>query len=240
MTAAVGFIICLKIGTLAAADPEPSVETGRKALGQWTRYPWYDSATDAAKPIDVMHPWDWSFLDLFSGFFSSGGQWIQVLGLGLLGVLLALLIYLMIRTVLGRQPAEDAGSRELDELAEKLDDSRRFDALPSTAGRRKSNLLEEARRHYRDGDYQEAIIYLFSYQLVQLDKHQLIRLARGKTNRQYVRELGPRVELGYLLTMTMQAFEDVFFGNHSIDRVRFESCWLRLEEFESLAGKAAG
>ena len=112
--------------------------------------------------------------------------------------------------------------------------------MPPTAVRRKSNLLEEARRHYRDGDYGEAIIYLFSYQLVQLDKHQLIRLAKGKTNRQYVRELGPRVELGYLLTTTMQAFEDVFFGNHSIDRVRFESCWLRLEEFESLAGKAAG
>lgn len=238
MTAAVGFIICLGISVSAAADPEPSVETGRKALGQWTRYPWYDSATDAAKPIDIVHPWDWSFfLDLFSGLPSIGGQWIQVLGLGLLGVLLALLIYLMIRIVLGRQPAEDADGRGLDELAENLDDSRRFDALPSTAGRRKSNLLEEARRHYRDGDYPEAIIYLFSYQLVQLDKHQLIRLAKGKTNRQYVRELGPRVELGYLLTMTMQAFEDVFFGNHSIDRVRFESCWFRLEEFESLADR---
>jgi hypothetical protein len=240
MTAAVGFIICSKISALAAADPEPSVETGRKALGQWTRYPWYDSATDAAQPIDIMHPWDWSFLDLFSGFPSIGGQWIEVLGLGLLGVLLALLIYLMVRMILRRQPAEDADSQGLGELAEKLEDSRRFDALPSAAARRKSNLLEEARRHYRNGDYGEAIIYLFSYQLLQLDKHQLIRLARGKTNRQYVRELGPRVELGYLLTITMQAFEDVFFGNHSIDRVRFESCWLRLEEFESLADKAAG
>jgi len=240
MTAAAGFIICLGISASAAADAEPSVEAGRKALGQWTRYPWYDSATDSAKPIDIIHPLDWSFFDLFSGFPTIGGEWIQVLGWGLLGVLLALLTYLMIRVILGRQPVQDVESQGRDELAGELDDSRRFDALPTTAGRRKSNLLEEARRHYRDGDYGEAIIYLFSYQLVQLDKHQLIRLARGKTNRQYVRELGPRVELGYLLTMTMQAFEDVFFGNRSIDRVRFESCWLRLEEFESLAGKAAG
>ena len=241
MTAAVGLIICLGISGPAAVDAEPSVEAGQKALGQWARYPWYDSAADAAKPIPIEHRWDWSWLeDLFSGSFSIGGQWIQVLGLGLLGVLLALLIYVMIRIFLRREATEDVDSRGLDELAKRLDDSRRFDALPPTAGRRKSNLLEEAQRHYRDGDYGEAIIYLFSYQLVQLDKHQLIRLVRGKTNRQYVRELGPGAELGNLLTITMQAFEDVFFGNHSIDRTRFESCWLRLEEFESLARKAAG
>ena len=240
MRAGVGLMICLQMSGLAAADPDSSVESGRRALGQWDRYPWYDSATDGAQPIDIVDPWDWSFLDLLSGFFSMGGLWIQVLGLGLLGVLLAVLTYLMIRVVFGRETAEDVDSQGLDQFAERLDDSRRFDALPSTAGRRTSNLLEEARRQYREGDYGEAIIYLFSYQLVQLDKQQLIRLARGKTNRQYVRELGPRVELGYLLTMTMRAFEDVFFGNHSIDRVRFESCWLRLEEFESLAGKAAG
>ena len=35
------------------------------------------------------------------------------------------------------------------------------------------------------------MIYLFSHQLVQLDRHQIIRLAKGKTNRQYLREVGP-------------------------------------------------
>jgi hypothetical protein len=40
----------------------------------------------------------------------------------------------------------------------------------------------------------------------------------------------------------MVAFEDVFFGNHPLDRNRFESCWTRLDEFEALAaqGQAGG
>ena len=35
----------------------------------------------------------------------------------------------------------------------------------------------------------------------------------------------------------MVAFEDVFFGNRQLPRGRFESCWTRLEEFETLAAE---
>ncbi len=75
------------------------------------------------------------------------------------------------------------------------------------------DLLAEARRHYQAGNYGAAIVYLFSFQLVQLDKRQIIRLAKGKTNRQYLREVGPRAALLRLVEQTMVAFEDVFFGN---------------------------
>jgi hypothetical protein len=97
------------------------------------------------------------------------------------------------------------------------------------------DLLAEARRHYEAGNYGAAIVYLFSFQLVQLDRRQIIRLARGKTNRQYLREVGPRISLRKLVEQTMVAFEDVFFGNRQLRRDRFESCWARLEEFETLA-----
>ncbi len=238
MSVALGLIICLEIGTLAAAEPDPSVEAGRQALGQWNRYPWYDADTDSAKPIDIVPDrktnWNRSGGSMWGGW--SVGRMLQVLGLGILGVFLGVLIYLMVRKILDREPVDD-DDPESDDLGEELEDLRRFDALPPTQARRKANLLEEAARCYREGDYGEAIVYLFSYQLFQLDRYQLIRLTRGKTNRQYVRELGGQIELGRLLTATMLAFEDVFFGNHKIDRVRFESCWLRLDEFESLAGK---
>ena len=57
---------------------------------------------------------------------------------------------------------------------------------------RKAGLLEEARRSYEEGDYNTAIVYLYSYQLVKLDQNQWIRLAKGKTNRQYLaRTVGP-------------------------------------------------
>ena len=72
-----------------------------------------------------------------------------------------------------------------------------------------------------------------------LDKGQFIRLTKGKTNRQYVRELGSRWPLRRLLEHTMVLFEEVFFGHHSIGRTQFESCWLRLDEFEALVGQGA-
>jgi hypothetical protein len=33
----------------------------------------------------------------------------------------------------------------------------------------------------------------------------------------------------------MLVFEDVFFGNRTLDRARFETCWSRLDEFQALA-----
>ena len=61
------------------------------------------------------------------------------------------------------------------------------------------------------GNYGEAIIYLFSYQLVRLDRSQLIRLAKGKTNRQYLGELQSASPLKRMLAQSMSSFEDVFF-----------------------------
>jgi hypothetical protein len=75
------------------------------------------------------------------------------------------------------------------------------------------------------------MIYLFSYKLLALDRHNLIRLARGKTNRQYVAELSQQPTLQELLRHSMVAFEDVFFGQHRLDPERFEGCWQSLDRF---------
>ncbi len=96
------------------------------------------------------------------------------------------------------------------------------------------NLLGQAREHYLAGNFNEAIIYLFSYELVELDRRSLIRLSAGKTNRQYLRELGGRGTLAGLLQQSMVAFEDVYFGDRRLGRERFENCWQRLPEFEAL------
>ena len=61
-----------------------------------------------------------------------------------------------------------------------------------------------------------------------------IRLTKGKTNRQYLREVGARISLRQLVEQTMIAFEDAFFGRHPLDQTRFESCWFRLGEFDKL------
>jgi hypothetical protein len=110
----------------------------------------------------------------------------------------------------------------------------RIESLPFHIARPQTNLLAEARRHYLAGDYGEAMIYLFSYKLVQLDKSHFIRLARGKTNRQYLGELRRSLPLWRILYSAMVAFEDVFFGHHPLSRERFEACWNRLDEFHQL------
>jgi hypothetical protein len=68
---------------------------------------------------------------------------------------------------------------------------------------------------------------------VQLDRHHVIRLAKGKTNRQYLRETRTRPALAEILETTMVAFEDVFFGKHELSRQRFEECHSQFGTFQS-------
>jgi hypothetical protein len=85
---------------------------------------------------------------------------------------------------------------------------------------------------YDASQYSEAIIYLFSHELVELDKHQVIRLSKGKTNRQYLRETRSRPLIAGMLESTMVAFEDSFFGNKQLSRDVFERSWSHLNEFQ--------
>lgn len=218
------------------AEIEAAVETGREALDQgWIsrEHPWYDERTDSVRRIRFSQPktrssfGSWSFLpDLLS-----------IAGWGALAIALLALVYFLVMAWLrrdrGAESATDASP--LDDRGRDVD---RVEALPFKLGRQTTDLLGEARRHYEAGDYSEAILYLFSHQLVELDRHQIIRLVRGKTNRQCVREIGPRRVLRQLVEETMVAFEDVFFGDHKLSRARFEACWFRVDEFHGLLREA--
>lgn len=223
---------------VGAADPNEAVRSGREALDHWGRYPWYDAKADDLHPLDLSPPWWEAWLPNFNlpstgwrpSFPGTLLQWVAWIAIALA---LGLMIYLLTRTFLARRRSStpEATVRTASDEAE---DRRRVEALPLLPSRRQFDLLAEAEAEYRMGHFSQAIIYLFSYQLVQLDKRQLIHLAKGKTNRQYVGELGSRRPLRRLLEQTMVAFEDAFFGQHAIDQHRFESCWTRLGEFETL------
>ena len=160
-------------------------------------------------------------------------QWMAWIAIILvLAAVLALLIWVLLGREWGKSSADET-------TAEDDAEADRVEALPFPVKPGRLDLLDQAREFYRQGDYGRAIVYLFSYQLVQLDKRQIIRLSKGKTNRRYLREIGPRQTLMRLVEQTMVAFEDVFFGHRTLDRPRFESCWSRLEEFQSLAGETA-
>ena len=114
----------------------------------------------------------------------------------------------------------------------------RIEKLSFQVQRPSHDLLSEARASYAAGNYAKAIVYLFSYQLVHLDRNHLVRLAKGKTNRQYLREVRAQADIVRIVGETMTVFEDVLFGRHTIDRRQFEACWNRLDEFHQCVQKA--
>ncbi len=91
-----------------------------------------------------------------------------------------------------------------------------------------------ARAAAERGDYNRAIILLYSHQLLELDRSQIIHLTKGKTNRQYLREVRSRPGLAAMLSTTIVAFEDVFFGGHDLASGRFEECWRLTQELVGL------
>ena len=86
---------------------------------------------------------------------------------------------------------------------------------------------------YRSGDLRKAIIYLYSHVLVTLDQNRLIRLRKGKTNRQYLREVQRHNGVSGYFQQVMLPFESVFFGDHEMDADQFQQCWSGLSGFHS-------
>ena len=210
---------------------DTAVESGRRALDHWFRYPWYDSKTDGVRRVEAAPDsagpdWDWGLITLPQGLL----RWTIWI---IIGLLLSVVAYLLVRAYLRRRAgaAADGKARATDP-----GEADRIQSLPVPPRAGRLDLLDEARRLYHEGNYSQAIVALFSYQLLQLDRWHLIRLARGKTNRQCLREIAARGPLVRLCEHTMVVFEDVFFGRHALGRDRFESCWSRLDEFHSLAG----
>jgi len=214
------------------ASPETAVEGGREALDQWSAYPWYDAQADDLQRVELREPlaWNWNM------------DWLLELilwaGWAFLAVIIALVCFYIVRTFLDRERSTEQADRE-SMRARKPGDALRVEALPFRIDDPQGDLLGEARRQYDAGNYDLAIIYLFSYQLIQLDRHQWIRLARGKTNRQYVREVRRERSLRELLARTMVLFEEVYFGNHRLSRGQFETTWFELDRFESLVVQAS-
>ncbi len=214
-------------------------ELNEAAVDSLADFPWYDADTDGLRRLDVEPPSD--VKNRNSKWLFNAPNWnlsmpdwllllLRILAWSAFALLIAALAYLLVRAFMNWEEGftDRLGPEAELELGGDVD---RVDALPFQLKRPQGDLLGEARRLYEAGRYAEAMIYLYSYQLVQLDKGHVIRLTRGKTNRQYLREVRRRSNLFELMRLSVETFEDVFFGNHPLDRPGFESCWNRLEEF---------
>lgn len=161
-------------------------------------------------------------------------QWIfanfsTIIGWVLFAISLVALITMLVFLVMRMEPTEDiktatSSSGDSEPTAEEL---AKLEHLPIEVATNQGNLLERADQLRQTGRLGEAIIYLFSQRLLQLDRCHAIRLSRGKTNQQYLRELRGRADLQGVMQRTVASFERSFFGGYSLtteeyDRIRNE------------------
>lgn len=242
---------------LPSAGAEDAIQQGRDALNRSGQYPWYDPSTDGLKRLDPARVKSNRSQDRSSSSGQDGGRrssqneidpsfrfgstvlggLFQAAGGMLLVLLLIALIAILLMAYL-KLRHRNAQERSILKGHQKSVDQPAIERLPFDPGLETSELLSAVERNYESGNYAQAMIYLFSYQLLHLDKHHLIRLIRGRTNRQYLFQLRARDSLFRLIEQSIIAFEDVFFGKIPFDRWRFENCWQRLEEFHQLVEEA--
>ncbi|MEI8210987.1 MAG: DUF4129 domain-containing protein [Planctomycetota bacterium] len=163
----------------------------------------------------------------FTAIFNA---WVWIL-LGFLILLLLIVLALVIRagTFGGvRRVRKSAGDGE-DVLQQRA----KISDLPFEMETPIVGLRAQAEYLRSKGEYTKAIIYLFSYLLVELDSSHCIRLERGKTNGGYIRDLRSRPALQGYLRKATHAFERVYFGRHDLDAATFEGLWAQLPSIEA-------
>lgn len=117
----------------------------------------------------------------------------------------------------------------------------RMKHLPAELRRTDVNLRSEAERLMIAEQFDQAIILLFAHQLLLLDRVGILRLNRGKTNREYLRETHLRdVKAAERLQGTVDAFERSYFGRHAITVNEFAELWRgNIELEQNVQGRGA-
>ena len=120
--------------------------------------------------------------------------WMRVLVWGLVIVVLLSFVAFMV-WLLFQMEERAAVSRNAEEYDEQ-DLQYRIEQLPFVlANPSKGDLSALALEAARTGNYSKGIMLLFSHVLILLDRSELIKLRKGKTNRQYLGELRQHPQL---------------------------------------------
>lgn len=234
-------------GGIGSASAQEAVDNGQASLSS-SKFPWYDADNDSLQPMETAPSQkalteDRNTLPMGTKTATGGGRGGGRVDLAGLSYLTWALIAIFILGVVGallwaflkmenKQTTRDEGFASGKSLEERIKE------LPFDLDKSAGDLQTLAREAYQSGDYKTAITLLFSHVLLQLDKASLIRLRKGKTNRQYLGELRSHHELKHYYEHVMVPFEDTFFGDHDLKRERFEDCWNKLEQFENNVNQA--
>lgn len=222
-------------GELRAAEDAPAdrVTQTQGELAKLARYPWYDAPQDDLQTITVpperkpWFDWNWNFRGFNLNF--SLGELLRIATWLLFAALLGWIVWKLCQTYLRREASQAIWTGgDLDSA----DDQIEHEALPLPTNEHWGDLLDRARQFFEQGNYRQAMIYLFSHQLVELNRQQVIHLSKGKTNRQYLREVRRQSTLAPLFERSIETFELAFFGNAALSREQFELVWRSQGEFQ--------
>ncbi|HET9912880.1 MAG TPA: DUF4129 domain-containing protein, partial [Anaerolineales bacterium] len=80
------------------------------------------------------------------------------------------------------------------------------------------------------GDYRNAIRYLYLSSLLVLDEQGLMRYDRSRTNREYLRSVSSKPELAKPLRDVIDVFDRVWYGFEGVDEQTYQSYVERVDE----------
>jgi Domain of unknown function (DUF4129) len=202
-------------------------------------YPWYDPADDTVKPTSP--PWLSGFRERLQKIAEALGRFlarfrfgsVAVSGIDSLGTLLllaALVAFFVVLIILWFRLDGIATADRIGAMG-RLGTAARLAQLPEGIRPGGNDPWAEALARQAAGDLAGAVISLFAHQLLSLDQLGLIRLAPGRTARQYIRALGDPDFRDYV-SATLGLFEDVYYGRKRPTRAAFESVWRSAQAFE--------
>lgn len=222
-------------GQLAFVQPSPDLAEGAKSSLAKRGFPWYDESKDDFRTLVPPKDYDWDWLPdwLKNRDSSSRDSAAPLAGVftalmwTFFALLLAFVVALLIHYLRTYRP--DSGGDKPGHDAKIT--VGQLDALPA-AVRQYGDFLAEAQRCLDADDLQGAIVFFYSYQLLALDRAGRLLLAKGKTNRRYVREVQkaePR--LLDVFRRSVALFERAFFGKLPISSDAFRELWQKRDLF---------
>jgi uncharacterized protein YbgA (DUF1722 family) len=90
--------------------------------------------------------------------------------------------------------------------------------------------LKRAETLSTQGDYRNAIRYLYLSSLLVLDEQGLMRYDRSRTNREYLRSVSSKPELAKPLSDVIDVFDRVWYGFETVDEQTYQSYVRRVDE----------
>jgi len=118
-------------------------------------------------------------------------------------------------------------SRSLAANAELAADENENEGIVTSKG-----ALQRAQTLSMQGDYRNAVRFLYLSSLLVLDEQGLLRYDRSRTNREYLRSVASRPDLADPLRDVIDVFDRVWYGYETVDKQTYQTYREHVEELQ--------